>query len=51
MKLSTAGLVVFKSAPGKVAVAQAAGINNVRELRADDGSGKGLAVYQIDLSK
>lgn len=51
VKLATAGPVVFKSAPGKVAVAQAAGINNVRELRADDGSGKGLAVYAIDLSK
>ncbi len=51
VKLNTAGPIVFRSAPGKLAVAKAAGINNVSELRADDGSGKGLAVYRIDLSK
>ncbi|WEF34733.1 bifunctional 2',3'-cyclic-nucleotide 2'-phosphodiesterase/3'-nucleotidase [Pseudoduganella chitinolytica] len=47
----TAGPVVFHSAPGKVAVARQAGIDNVRELRADDGAGKGLAVYAIELAK
>jgi len=51
VKVATAGPVTFKSAPGKLPAAQAAGINNVSQLRADDGSGKGLAVYQIDLSK
>ena len=50
-KLSTAGPLTFKSAQGKLPVAVAAGLTNVSVFRADDGSGKGLAVYQIDLSK
>jgi 2',3'-cyclic-nucleotide 2'-phosphodiesterase/3'-nucleotidase len=50
-KVSTAGPVSFKSAQNKLSVAQAAGINNVSLLRTDDGSGKALSVYQIDLSK
>ena len=51
-KVATAGLVVtFKSAAGKLALATKAGINNLSVLAADDGSGKGLSVYQIDLSK
>ena len=46
----TAGPVVFHSAPGKVELAREAGLGNVRELRADDGAGKGLALYAIDLA-
>ena len=50
-KAPAAGPLTFKSAQGKLPVAIAAGLTNVSVLRADDGSGKGLAVYQIDLSK
>ena len=50
-KVPAAGPLTFKSAQGKLPVAIAAGLTNVSVLRADDGSGKGLAVYQIDLSK
>lgn len=50
-RATTAGPVVFHSAPGKIALARAAGIDNVSELRADDGRGKGAALYQLDLSK
>lgn len=50
-KVTTAGPVTFKSAVGKLALAQAAGITNVSVLAADDGSGKSLSTYQIDLSK
>lgn len=50
-KLSSAGPITFKSAKDKLALAKAAGINNLSVLAADDGSGKGLSVYQIDLSK
>jgi 2',3'-cyclic-nucleotide 2'-phosphodiesterase/3'-nucleotidase len=47
--VKTAGPVVFHSAPGKLALAREAGIDNVSELQADDG--KGFAVYAVDLSK
>ena len=50
-KVATAGPVTFKSAAGKLALAQTAGINNLSVLAADDGSGRQLSVYQIDLSK
>ena len=50
-KVSTAGPVVLHSAQGKLALAQAAGLGGVSLLQADDGSGKGLALYGIDLSK
>ena len=50
-KVATAGPVTFSSAAGKLALAQAAGITNVSVLVADDGSGKSLSIYQIDLSK
>jgi len=48
-KVTTAGPITFKSAQGKLAVAHAAGLTNVSLFKADDG--KGLAVYQVDLSK
>jgi 2',3'-cyclic-nucleotide 2'-phosphodiesterase/3'-nucleotidase len=47
--VKTAGPVVFHSAPGKLALAREAGIDNVTEIQADDG--KGFAVYAVDLSK
>jgi 2',3'-cyclic-nucleotide 2'-phosphodiesterase / 3'-nucleotidase len=50
-KVATAGPITFKSAPGKLPLAMAAGLTNISEFKADDGSGKGLAVYRIDLSK
>jgi len=50
-KVTTAGPVTFTSSAGKLALASAAGLNNVSLLRADDGSGKGLSVYALDLSK
>ncbi|MES3025774.1 MAG: bifunctional 2',3'-cyclic-nucleotide 2'-phosphodiesterase/3'-nucleotidase [Pseudomonadota bacterium] len=50
-KVSTAGAVVFHSAPGMLDLAHQAGLLNVSMLRADDGVGKGNALYGIDLSK
>jgi 2',3'-cyclic-nucleotide 2'-phosphodiesterase/3'-nucleotidase len=50
-RVKTAGPVVFHSAPGKLALAREAGIDNVSELRADDGLGKGYALYAVDLGK
>ncbi|HTV86256.1 MAG TPA: bifunctional 2',3'-cyclic-nucleotide 2'-phosphodiesterase/3'-nucleotidase [Dyella sp.] len=46
-RLKTRGTVVFTSASGKQAVAQADGLHNVRQLR---DNGDGTAVYAIDLS-
>lgn len=51
VKVKTAGPVVFTSAAGKLTQAKAAGIDNVSVLREDDGSGKGLSVYAIDLGR
>lgn len=50
-KVAIAGPVTFKSATGKLAVAQAAGLSNITQVSADDGSGKGLAVYAINLNQ
>ena len=50
-KVATKGPVVFHSAPNVIALAKDAGINNVTQLKADDGLGKGFALYQVDLSK
>ncbi|AKU91137.1 bifunctional 2',3'-cyclic-nucleotide 2'-phosphodiesterase/3'-nucleotidase [Vulgatibacter incomptus] len=50
-KVTTSGKVTFASAQGKLDVATAAGLNNISVLMADDGSGKGTALYAIDLSK
>jgi 2',3'-cyclic-nucleotide 2'-phosphodiesterase/3'-nucleotidase len=50
-RLKTAGPVVFRSAQGKLDLARQAGLDNVSVLQADDGQGKGLSLYQIDLSK
>jgi 2',3'-cyclic-nucleotide 2'-phosphodiesterase/3'-nucleotidase len=50
-KVATRGPVVFHAAPGKEALAREAGLANVRQLRADDGGGKGFALYAIDLAR
>lgn len=50
-KVTTAGPVVFHSAQNMLPLAQAAGLSNIGVQQADDGSGKGLSVFQIDLSK
>jgi 2',3'-cyclic-nucleotide 2'-phosphodiesterase/3'-nucleotidase len=47
----TAGPVVFHSAPNMIALAQEAGVSNVTQVRADDGLGKGYALYAVDLSQ
>ncbi len=49
--VKTAGPVVFSSAPGLVDIAHEAGLHNVSQAAADDGRGKGMALYAIDLSK
>ncbi|KFI07788.1 bifunctional 2',3'-cyclic-nucleotide 2'-phosphodiesterase/3'-nucleotidase [Massilia sp. BSC265] len=49
--VKTAGSVVFSSAPGMVELAHEAGLHNVTQVAADDGRGKGTALYAIDLSQ
>ncbi|MES2017514.1 MAG: bifunctional 2',3'-cyclic-nucleotide 2'-phosphodiesterase/3'-nucleotidase [Pseudomonadota bacterium] len=49
--VKTRGPVVLHGAPDKLDVARAAGLDNVSVLRADDGGGKGYALYGIDLSR
>lgn len=49
--VKTAGPVVFHSAPGKLELAREAGLDNIGLLKADDGQGKGFALYTVDLSK
>ena len=50
-KVKTAGPVVFHSAPGLTALAHEAGLRHISQVRADDGAGKGFALYAIDLSQ
>jgi 2',3'-cyclic-nucleotide 2'-phosphodiesterase/3'-nucleotidase len=50
-KVQTKGPVVFHSAPGKLELARAAGLDEVSQLAVDDGQGKGFALYAIDLAK
>ena len=49
--VKTAGPVVFHSAPGMLALAREAGLENVSQVAADDGLGKGFALYAVDLAK
>ena len=49
-RVTTAGPVQFSSAPANAALAATDGIAGVTQVQADDGTGKGLALYQIDLS-
>lgn len=48
---SSVAQVQFASAPNRLADATAAGLTNITQVAADDGSGKGLATYQIDLTQ
>jgi 2',3'-cyclic-nucleotide 2'-phosphodiesterase/3'-nucleotidase len=50
-KVKTAGPVVFHSAPEVIGLARQAGLTNVSLLRADDGGGRGFALYALDLSR
>jgi len=50
-RVETKGQVVFHSAPGLEGLAREAGLNNVSQVKADDGSDKGTALYAVDLSK
>jgi 2',3'-cyclic-nucleotide 2'-phosphodiesterase/3'-nucleotidase len=50
-RVQTRGPVVFHSAPGKLALAHEAGLDNVTQLAEDDGQGKGFALYAVDLGK
>jgi 2',3'-cyclic-nucleotide 2'-phosphodiesterase/3'-nucleotidase len=50
-RVQTKGPVVFHSAPGKLELARAAGLENVSQLAEDDGQGKGFALYAVDLAK
>jgi len=49
--VATKGAVVFHSAPNMLELAREGGLAGVSQLKADDGGGKGLALYAIDLSK
>ena len=50
-KVKTAGPVVFHSAPGMLDLAHEAGLDEVSLVRADDGLGKGFALYALDLAQ
>jgi 2',3'-cyclic-nucleotide 2'-phosphodiesterase/3'-nucleotidase len=43
--------VVFHAPPGTLGLAQEAGVTNLTRLRDNDGSGKGFALYAVDLSQ
>jgi 2',3'-cyclic-nucleotide 2'-phosphodiesterase/3'-nucleotidase len=47
----TAGPVVFSAPPGALPLARAAGLVNVSLVAQDDGTGRGLAKYAVDLSR
>ncbi|WP_437675865.1 5'-nucleotidase C-terminal domain-containing protein [Sorangium sp. So ce131] len=49
-EVETMGLVTFTSAQNALPKAQAAGLDNISLVEHDDGSGKMLSVYAIDLS-
>ena len=48
-RVVTAGPVTYKSAKDKLPLAIVAGFTNLSVLADDDGSGKGLSVYRVDL--
>ncbi|WP_437963770.1 5'-nucleotidase C-terminal domain-containing protein [Sorangium sp. So ce260] len=50
-EVSTMGLVTFTSAQDALPKAEAAGLDNISLVEQDDGSGKRLSVYSIDLSR
>ncbi|WP_437280503.1 5'-nucleotidase C-terminal domain-containing protein [Sorangium sp. So ce375] len=50
-RVTTMGPVTFTSAQSALPKAEAAGLNNISLVAQDDGSGKMLSVYSIDLSR
>jgi 2',3'-cyclic-nucleotide 2'-phosphodiesterase/3'-nucleotidase len=50
-RVQTNGPVIFHSAPGKLELARAAGLENVSVMREDDGQGKGFTLYAVDLAR
>ena len=50
-KVATMGPVTFTSAQNALPKAKAAGLNGISLVQQDDGSGKMLSVYSIDLSQ
>jgi 2',3'-cyclic-nucleotide 2'-phosphodiesterase/3'-nucleotidase len=50
-RVTTAGPVTFSSALNKLSLATAVGLTNVTGGTVDDGTGKGLGVYTLDLSQ
>ncbi|MGK3963745.1 5'-nucleotidase C-terminal domain-containing protein [Sorangium sp. So ce118] len=50
-EVETMGLVTFTSAQNALPKAEAAGLTNISLVAEDDGSGKMLSVYSIDLSR
>ncbi|WP_437594434.1 5'-nucleotidase C-terminal domain-containing protein [Sorangium sp. So ce1000] len=50
-RVTTMGPVTFTSAQNALPKAEAAGLNNLSLIAQDDGSGKMLSVYSIDLSR
>lgn len=50
-KVTTAGPVVFHSAQNVLNLAQSAGLSNISLVQADDGSGKNLSLYGINLAQ
>ena len=48
--LATQGSVVFHAPANKTGAALAAGLTNISELKADDGLGKGMALYEVKLA-
>ncbi|MDC0672191.1 5'-nucleotidase C-terminal domain-containing protein [Nannocystis radixulma] len=50
-KVATMGPVVFSSAQNALPKAQEAGLDNISLVEQDDGSGKMLSLYAIDLSQ
>lgn len=48
---NVAGPVVFHAPPGLQELAREAGLEQVSQLQADDGGGKKLALYGVDLSR
>jgi 2',3'-cyclic-nucleotide 2'-phosphodiesterase/3'-nucleotidase len=49
--VATRGKLLFRAPRGELALAQGAGLTGVSVFRDDDGSGRGFAVYAIDLAK
>lgn len=50
-KVATRGPVLFHAPPGRLELARAAGIDNLTQVRDNDGQGKGFALYAVDLAK